>query len=139
VATNAALAGPGTLALGNGSGTSAGQASNYTLMGGTDTVTITSGSTPTPTPTPAPAAQIHNATLAMISWPQFLLNSEIKRIRTPYGTSQTGPHSQYTGNRKKTRGSHVEANMTLKDFKSGLNLRILDGGVRKTSPQESKP
>jgi len=89
---------------------------------------------PTPTPTQAPApAPVDSA----ISWPQVFLTNQIERIPTPYGVSQTGPSAQYTGNRKKTRANPIEANVTLQNFRSGLNLQVVDGGVR--MPADSDP
>ncbi|KAF3998148.1 YDG domain-containing protein [Glaciimonas immobilis] len=103
------LVGFGNLALADG----AGLASNYTLIGGIDSATII--------PAPRP--------MMLVAFIESFINTD-NAIPTPYGVGVASAVANFTGNHKKNRYNPIEANGTLADFKSGLDLQVLESGVR---------
>lgn len=108
----------GSLALGDGG--NGGLASNYTLVGGVDTLTILNP--------PPEFFGIDDGTLAMLTgFPDLL--SDRGRIATPYGLAPRDTIGPFTGNHK-LRHRVVEPNWTRDQFISDLALKLVAGGVR---------
>lgn len=51
-------------------------------------------------------------------------------IDTPYGTARANATGAFTGNQKQEVDHPLERNRTRSDFRSGLPLQVVDGGVR---------
>jgi hypothetical protein len=94
---------------------------------------------------PAPAAPVVRAVAepppaapALIGTTLLQINNFVgpSAIATPYGIAEHDTVGSYTGNHKK-RHSPVERNRAHADFRPGLRMQVIDGGIR--MPADAAP